>query len=399
RNRLNSDLPHRYGRLLTSPFAFLRGAAIVMAHDLVDTPVTGLRAWICGDAHLGNIGGYATPERNLVLDLNDFDETLEGPWEFDVKRLATSIVVAGRSNGLSDAGCRDAAESSVRSYRKRMRELAEMRFLDAWYTRLDAEDASEHFDNDEVIKQAIAKGRRRTNAGSMTKLTEAVGEEYRLINNPPLMSHRTQSLNGRMPETWAGYRASLTRERRMLLDRYRIIDVALRVVGVGSVGLRCFVILLLGNDDDDPLFLQLKEARPSVLETFGLRTPFANHGKRVVTGQRIMQAASDLFLGWTRVGSVDYYVRQLRDMKFSVPLEKLDTRDVTAYADLCGRTLARAHACSTDPAWIGGYLGRGDGFDHAVSDFAVAYADQTERDYESLVAAVGSGKVAAERGL
>ncbi len=399
RGRLKSLIPIRYGRMTESPFAFLRGAVVVMTHDLSDTPVSGLRSWICGDAHLGNIGGYATPERHHIIDLNDFDETLTGPWEWDIKRLAASFAVACRVNGLGERPCQDIAETSVRSYRERMRELAEMRFLDAWYTRLDAVDTIEQFADAHVMKEAIAKGRRRTNVGSLPRLTEKLSDGLRLANDPPRVSHHSHALNGRMPEVWAAYRASLTEERRTLLDRYRIVDVARRVVGIGSVGLRSFVVLLHGNDDDDPLFLQLKEAGPSVLEAFAGQGPYANHGKRVVSGQRTMQAASDLFLGWTRAGRIDYYVRQLRDMKFSVQIEKLDARDMSTYAELCGWTMARAHACSGDPAWIGGYLGRGTAFDRAIATFAVAYADQTERDHQVLVAAVKSGKIAAERGV
>jgi uncharacterized protein (DUF2252 family) len=398
RGRLKSLLPIRYGRMLASPAAFLRGAAIVMAHDLARTPVTGLRAWICGDAHLDNFGGFATPERRLIFDITDFDEALEGPWEWDVKRLGASLVVSGRVNGLSEKACRDAAEACVRSYRRRMRELAAMRFLDAWYSRLDAADAVEYFDDERIIEEVIADGRRRTNIGTLPKLAEAVDGEYRLIYDPPLVSHHTQSLGNRLPAAWATYRTSLSEDRRLLVDRYRLVDVARKVVGVGSVGLRCFVALLLGNDDDDPLFLQLKEARASVLEPLLTKSPYGNHGKRVVSGQRILQAASDLFLGWTRVGRTDYYVRQLRDMKISMPTEELDADDLTAFGELCGWALARAHACSGDPARIGGYLGRGDAFDWAVAAFAIAYADQTERDFEVLVAAVKAG-LPAEQGV
>jgi len=385
--------------MLASPSAFLRGAAVVMAHDLAPTPVTGLRAWICGDAHLGNFGGFATPERHLVFDLTDFDEAQEGPWEWDVKRLAASVVVAGRENGLSESACRDAARACVRSYRRRMRELAAMRFLDAWYSRLDAADAVASFDDERVVDRAIAEARRRTNLGTLPKLAEMVDGGYRIADDPPLVCHQTQSLGNRLPAAWSAYQASLAEDRRVLVDRYRLVDVARKVVGVGSVGLRCFVALLLGNDDDDPLFLQLKEARASVLEPFVGRNRYANHGKRVVTGQRVMQAASDLFLGWTRAGCVDYFVRQLRDMKFGVPTEELDADDLVAYGGLCGWALARAHACSGDPARIGGYLGRGDAFDRAVAAFAVAYADQTERDFAALVAAARAGRVPAERGV
>jgi hypothetical protein len=259
-------------------------------------------------------------------------------------------------------------------------------------------DAVEYFDDERVIEEVIADGRRRTNVGTLPKLAEAVDGGYRLIYDPPLVSHHTQSLGNRLPEAWATYRASLSEDRRLLVDRYRLMDVARKVVGVGSVGLRCFVALLLGNDDDDPLFLQLKEARVSVLEPLLTKSSYGNHGKRVVSGQRILQAASDLFLGWTRVGRTDYYVRQLRDMKISMPTEELDAGDLTAFGELCGWALARAHACSGDPARIGGYLGRGNAFDRAVAAFAIAYADQTERDFSVLAAAVKAG-LPAEQGV
>jgi uncharacterized protein (DUF2252 family) len=399
RGRLKSLLPLRYGRMLASPAAFLRGAASVMARDLSDTPVTGLRGWICGDAHLDNFGGYATPERNFVFDLNDFDEAFEGPWEWDVKRLAASLVTAARVNGTGEHAYQAIALACVRSYRKRMRELAKMRFLDAWYSRLDADDAVERFDDGRVIAQADRAEHRRTNVGSLPTLTVRENGGYRIIDEPPLISHTTQSLGNRLPTAWAAYRATLFEDRRLLLDRYQIEDVARKVVCVGSVGLRNFVLLLLGNDDEDPLFLQLKEARPSVLEPLIGRSSYNNQGRRVVSGQRILQAASDLFLGWTRIGRVDYYVRQLRDMKFAVPTAELGTDDLTVHGELCGWVLARAHACSSDPARIAGYLGRGEGFDRAVAKFAIAYADQTERDFATLEAAVRAGRLPAERGL
>jgi uncharacterized protein (DUF2252 family) len=398
-HRLKSLLPIRYGRLLESPWAFLRGSAIVMANDLAGTPVTGLRAWICGDAHLDNFGGFATPERRVIFDLNDFDEALEGPWEWDVKRLAVSIVVAGRCNGLSEGACRDAANACLRSYRERMRELATVPFLDAWYSRRDAADVVEQFDDQRMIEHATKKAFRRTNSGTLPVLGEQVDGSYRLADDPPLMSHITQSLGNRLPDVWAAYRRSLPVDRRALLDRYQCVDVARKVVGVGSVGLRSFVALLLGNSDDDPLFLQLKEARPSVLEGHLAKSPFENHGMRVVSGQRILQAASDLFLGWTHAGPVDYYVRQLRDMKFGVPTSELAASDLTTYSSLCGWSLARAHACSGDPAKIGGYLGRGDSFDRAVAAFAFVYADQIERDFAALVTAAKRGTIPVERGI
>jgi uncharacterized protein (DUF2252 family) len=385
--------------MLASPAAFLRGAATVMAHDLARTPVTGLLGWICGDAHLDNFGGYATPERNFVFDLNDFDEAFEGPWEWDVKRLAASVVVAARVSGAGSHACQAAAEACVRSYRERMRELAKMRFLDTWYSQLEVVDAIDCFDDERVVEQAERAKDRRTNVGSLPTLAVRKNGSYRIIDDPPLVSHATQSLGNRLPAAWAAYRASLSEDRRILLDRYQLKDVARKVVGVGSVGLRSFVLLLLGNDEEDPLFLQLKEARPSVLEPLLGRGLYGNQGRRVVSGQRILQATSDALLGWTGIGRVDYYVRQLRDMKFAVPTAELEMSDLTIHGELCGRVLARAHACSSDPARIAGYLGRGDSFDRAVASFAMAYADQTERDYAALETAVRDGRLSAERGL
>jgi len=385
--------------MLASPSAYFRGAAAVMAYDLATTPTTGLHAWICVDAHLGNFGGYATPERRLIFDLNDFDETLEGPWEWDVKRLAASIVVTSRENGRSEIQSRTAVETCLSSYRRSLRAFATMRFLDAWYSRIEARDAAERFSDAQIIEQMIAKAHQRTNVGALPRLTESVGDGYRIADDPPLIDHRTQGLTARTPTLWTGYRASLAEDRQVLFDRYRLIDLARKVVGVGSVGLRCYIALLLGNDDDDPLFLQIKEARASGLEPFLAPCRFGNHGKRVVSGQRIMQAASDLFLGWARVGRLEFYVRQLRDMKFSVPIEALDAAGLTSYAELCGRTLARAHASAGDPAQISGYLGRGTAFDRAVTAFAVAYADQTERDFAMLTKAANAGRIPVERGI
>ena len=399
RGRLPSLIPIRYGRMLPSPVAFLRGAAVLMANDLSRTPTTGITTQLCGDAHLDNFGGYATPERALIFDLNDFDETLVGPWEWDVKRLAASTVVAGRVNGLSDHDCRAAARAAVRSYREHMHAYAAMRFIEIWYSAIDATEVVDRLSTPAVADAVLIKARRNGNPETLPRLAEPVSDGYRIVDEPPLVTHRTYPLKQRIADVWAGYRASLPEDRRVLLDRYRLVDVARKVVGVGSVGLRCFVALLLGNDDEDPLFLQFKEARPSVLLPFARPSPYANQGKRVASGQRVMQAASDVFLGWTRCGPVDYYVRQLRDMKASIPTDRLDAGDLAAYAALCGWALARAHACSGDPARIGGYLGTGDAFDRAIGEFAVAYADQIERDHAALVRAVNAGRVAAERGV
>jgi uncharacterized protein (DUF2252 family) len=385
--------------MLASPAAFLRGSAVVMAHDISQTPVTGPQAQLCGDTHLGNFGGFATPERTLIFDLNDFDETLVGPWEWDVKRLVASVIVTGRENNLSEARCRDIAFAAVASYRTHMRTYGKMRFLDTWYSAIEAEELVERLHRPRISDRLVSEAKKKTNVGAFTKLAEQEDTTIRIANDPPLVTHRTYPIPQRLSDVWAVYRESLSPERRLLLDRYRLVDIARKVVGVGSVGLRCFVILLLGTDNEDPLMLQLKEARRSVLAPYGQRSAYVNEGKRVVVGQRIMQAASDLFLGWTHCGSVDYYVRQLRDMKVSVPIDRLDANDLSEYASLCGWALARAHACSCDPAQISGYLGAGDAFDRAVVDFAVMYADQTERDYTSLVKAVKSGRVPAETGI
>lgn len=400
RGRLPSLAPLRIGRMLESPFAFLRGAAVVMAHDLAATPVTGLRAQLCGDAHVGNFGGYATPERNLVFDINDFDETLVGPWEWDLKRLVASVVVLGRVNGVAKAEARAAALAAARSYREHIRDYGALPYLEVWYSVIDAEATMAQFArHPQPMEEAFNKGRQRTNETALPKLAEHVGSGYRIADDPPLVTHPRDVLASRLPEVLSAYRASLPEERRLLLDRYGVVDLARKVIGVGSVGMRCYVALLFGADTADPLFLQLKEARESVLAPFAGTRARTHQGKRVVVGQRIMQAASDIFLGWTRSGHVDYFVRQLRDMKTSVALEDLDGGDLAAYAALCGWILARAHACSGDAAQIGGYLGKGDGFDHAVTAFGEAYADQTERDHAALVAAVKAGRLQAQTGL
>jgi uncharacterized protein (DUF2252 family) len=316
-----------------------------------------------------------------------------------VKRLAASIVVAGRVNGLSDADCREAAFRASASYRTRIRTFADMRFLDIWYCSIEATEVTNRLNDDDITDQIIASARRKTHVGTLPKLVENRSSRPRIKNDPPLIDHRTYPIPQRISDVWGDYRASLTDERRVILDRYQLVDIARKVVGIGSVGLRCFALLLLGRDGNDPLFLQIKEARPSVLSPFVKQSKFGSEGKRVVRGQRIMQAASDLFLGWTHCGDTDYYVRQLRDMKASVPTSELDADDLAVYAELCGWALARAHACSTDPAPIGGYLGSGDVFDDAIATFAVAYADQTERDYAALAKAVKSGRIAAERGI
>jgi uncharacterized protein (DUF2252 family) len=396
RGRLRSLVPIRYGRMLASPFAFLRGSAAIMASDLTATPQTGIQPQICGDAHIGNFGGFATPERNLIFDLNDFDETHRGPWEWDLKRLAASVFVCGRVNGLTDGRCRDAVLATVRCYRKRMRDYASMRYMDIWYERIDADQALDHGESGlEPLEKALHKGRRRTNVELLPKLAEQVDGAWQIVDDPPLLTHRVSALTRHLPELVAGYKQSLSADHRVVVERYRLVDLARKVVGVGSVGTRCYVALLIGSHDDDPLFLQIKEAKRSVVDHALGRGSHAHHGERVIAGQRIMQAASDMFLGWSRIGRVHCYVRQLRDMKCSVDLDALDADELIDYASLCGWALARAHACSGDAARIGGYMGKGCSFDRAIATFAAAYADQTERDYDRLVQAVKSGSIRA----
>ncbi len=394
RGRLQSLIPIRYGRMLASPFAFLRGSAAIMAADLASSPQTGIWPQICGDAHLGNFGGFATPERNLIFDLNDFDETQRGPWEWDVKRLAASIFVCGRVIGLSDDTCRDAVLIAVRCYRERMRVYAEMRYLDIWYESIDAGQAVDHGESGlEPLEKALQKGRRKTNVELLPKLAEQVYGGWLIIDDPPLLTHEVGALTRRFPEFLANYKESLPKDRRIVFERYRLVDLARKVVGIGSVGTRCYVGLFLGSHNEDPLFLQIKEARRSVIAQALGNGRHAHHGERVVSGQRIMQAASDLFLGWASIGRRQYYVRQLRDMKSTVDLDDLDADELTDYGSLCAWTLARAHACSGDAAHIGDYLGKNSCFDEAIASFAAAYADQTERDYDVLVAAARAGRI------
>jgi uncharacterized protein (DUF2252 family) len=392
RNRVQDLVPIRRERMMVSPFAFLRGAAAVMAEDLAGTPASGLRVQACGDAHLLNFGIYATPERRLVFDVNDFDETLPAPFEWDVKRLAASVVVAGRVQGFSAESVESAARSAARAYRTRMLESARLSHLDVWYARLEVEALASLLNKVERRRFAsgpLRKAQRATSLGALGKLTAAVDSELRIVDAPPLIEHlpeRASTID--VPAVIRQYQASLPDERRVLLDRYRPVDWARKVVGVGSVGTDDAIVLLLGDSARDPLFLQVKEAQSSVLEAFAGPSQFANHGQRVVIGQRLTQSASDIFLGWTQVDTRHYYVRQLRDMKASVPIDKLRPDELTEYASACGAALAQGHARSGDPVAIAGYLGSGDQFDRAIGEFAVAYADQTERDYAAYVSAV-----------
>jgi uncharacterized protein (DUF2252 family) len=391
----------RYARMTPSPFAFMRGAAIVMAHDLAETPRTAIQAQLCGDCHLMNFGLYASPERTLLFDVNDFDETLPGPWEWDVKRLATSLIVAGRENGFDSADCRKAASEAVRSYRQRMTEYSQMGELEVWYSRVGAEEIFDLISDTKTLKRtkkAMSKARGRDSLQALSKLTRVVDGRRIIADDPPLLVRvMEEELRGQIDDILQTYRSTLQDDRRRLLDRYRFVDVARKVVGVGSVGTRDYIVLFEGRDDNDPLFLQVKEAQASVLESFLPKSAYRNHGHRVVTGQRLMQAASDIFLGWLRgPGGRDFYWRQLRDMKGSARVERMSPGELAAYAGICGWALARAHARSGDRVQIAAYLGKSERFDGAIAAFAEAYADQIERDHAALRAAVKSGKVAGD---
>jgi uncharacterized protein (DUF2252 family) len=403
KNRQPDLVRMRYARMTPSPFTFMRGAAITMAHDLAETPRTGILAQLCGDCHLLNFGLYASPERTLLFDVNDFDETLSGPWEWDVKRLATSLVVAGRENGFDSADCQRAASEAARSYRQRMTEYSEMGELEVWYSRVGAEKIFDLIADSKTLKRAkkaMSKARGRDSLQALSKLTRVVDGRRIIIDDPPLLVRVVEKeLRGQIDDILQMYRSTLQDDRRHLLDQYRFVDVARKVVGVGSVGTRDYIVLFEGRDDDDPLFLQVKEAQASVLESYLPKSAYRNHGHRVVAGQRLMQAASDIFLGWLRgPGGRDFYWRQLRDMKGSVKVERLSPGELGLYAGICGWALARAHARSGDRVQIAAYLGKSERFDGAIADFAQAYADQTERDHAALCAAVKSGRIPADAG-
>jgi len=398
--KLADLLPIRYGRMRQSPFAFLRGAAALMASDLAATPATGIRVQACGDCHVANFGGFGSPERRLVFDINDFDETLPAPWEWDVKRLAASSVVAGRELNLSERHCADAARAAVRSYREHMREYAEMRALEAWYSHLNAEifiDEAKTAAAKRQWRRAENAARQQTAEHVFPAITGVEDGRRRIIDQPPLIYHPAQM--ARMGKFVRGmferYRRTLPEERRVILDRYHFVDVARKVVGVGSVGTRCAVALLMAGAHD-PLFLQCKEARVSVLARYAGKSRYDNQGERVVTGQHMLQSASDLFLGWARDDEGrDSYFRQLRDMRMKIDLDAMSRQDWFEYVEVCGWALARGHARTGDAARIAGYLGKNDTFDAAIEKFAVAYADQTERDYAALVKAIRAKRLPA----
>jgi uncharacterized protein (DUF2252 family) len=413
--RVPELVPIRYGRMLVSPFTFFRGAAFLMAADLAGSPRTGLHVQLCGDAHLSNFGGYASPDRRLVFDMNDFDETLPGPFEWDLRRLVASFAVAGRDRGF-DAGRRLPINLAVtRAYREAMAGFASMRTMDIWYSRVDIEDMMGRFSAQvsakarERFDRNVAKARTKDSLAAFKKLTHVVDGEPRIAANPPLIVPVSELTSGEQALEAARivvreYRRTLPGDRRHLLERFRLVDAARKVVGVGSVGTRAYILLFLGRDDEDPLFLQMKEAQASVLEPFLGRSEFDNHGQRVVEGQRLMQAASDTMLGWIHVAGLDgverdFYLRQLWDSKGSAIVEAMEPKTMEVYARLCGQTLARAHARSGDSVAISSYLGSSESFDRALAAFAEAYADQNERDYVALREAADSGRIDVQHGL
>jgi uncharacterized protein (DUF2252 family) len=416
--RVPELVPIRYGRMLVSPFTFYRGAAYLMASDLSGGPRTGLHTQLCGDAHLSNFGVFAAPDRRLVFAINDFDETLPGPFEWDVKRLVASFAVAARERGF-DTRTRETISGAVaRSYRESIRQFAAMRNLDVWYARIHIEDILHDFaarataEQRKRLEKNVAKARTKDSLKAFSKLTETVDGEPRIVSDPPLLvpiddlagPERADTVVEAFQALLREYRQSLPTDRRRLLEQFRYVDAARKVVGVGSVGTRAWVVLMLGRDDGDPLFLQAKEAQASVLEPFLGKSAFENHGERVVEGQRLMQAASDILLGWLHTVGLDgverdFYIRQLWDAKGSALVEELEPDAMEAYGGLCGWTLAKAHARSGDAIAIGSYLGSGGVFDKAMAAFAEAYADQNERDHAALAQAVKSGRVAAETGV
>ena len=431
-------VPVRHGRMMVSPFTFYRGAAKIMAADLKDTPTAGLTTQLCGDAHLSNFGVFASPERNLVFDLNDFDETLPGPFEYDLKRMSASFMIAARNNGFGREAARGATLASVNAYRTAMAEFAEMSVMDVWYAHLSEKtlmDAVERAVREQQLdstkrngkkpskkakkaekmaktaRKAAQKAHSRDSLQALSKLGELVDGRYRIVSQPPIVvpSRELEAAYGvsaeeaqnMIHEQFRAYRATLQPDRRQLLERFEFIDMARKVVGVGSVGTRAFIVLLQGRDQEDPLFLQVKEATASVLEDHLPKSRYKHPGERVVQGQRMMQAASDIYLGWTKGAQADRYLywRQLRDMKGSAVVEVMTPPGLAFYARQCGWTLARAHARSGDPVAIAAYLGDGDGFDRSVTDFSERYADQNEADYLAFTEAIQSGRLPAIEGV
>jgi uncharacterized protein (DUF2252 family) len=429
-------VPVRHGRMMVSPFTFYRGAAKIMAADLKDTPRAGLMVQLCGDAHLSNFGLFASPERILLFDLNDFDETLTGPFEYDVARMSASFTIAARNNGFSKSEAREATLASVNAYRTSMAEFAEMTTMDVWYARLTEEElmkalstfaqteeleapkkaakkeAKQAKREEKGAREIAAKARTRDSLQALSKLGELVDGRYRIVSQPPIIvpardidpasyGLTTDELQHALHEQFRAYRATLQPDRRHLLERFELIDVARKVVGVGSVGTRAFIGLLQGRDQQDPLFLQVKEATQSVLEDHLPKSRYKQPGERVVQGQRMMQAASDIYLGWTKGVDTNryFYWRQLRDMKGSADVESLRPSALTFYARQCGWTLARAHARSGDPVAITKYLGKGDGFDQSITDFSERYADQNDRDFKAFIEAIRSGRLTATEGV
>jgi uncharacterized protein (DUF2252 family) len=401
--RIEKLLPIRFTRMAESAFAFFRGSAIVQAHDLKDTPAAGIMVQCCGDCHLMNFGGFATPERELVFDINDFDETFPAPFEWDVKRLATSFVLAARWLELDDGDARAALRDLHTAYRTAQSTFADMSVLDTWYAKVGLDDLLECVAGDAKVARrlhkTIEKAAENTSEHVFHKVVASEDGAVRIVDHPPLLFHSDAAdsdVDRDVASFLGAYRDTLPRERQALFDRYHLVDCACKVVGVGSVGTRCYIALFVGSQDDH-LFLQVKQARPSVLEGLAGPAPFPNNGERVVIGQRLMQSASDIFLGWSTGPHGDSYLRQMRDMKIAPNLTGFTPQMLSAYARLCGRTLARAHAKSGDAAAITGYLGGGEGFDKAVGDYAVAYADQVETDYDAFRAAIRSGRFPVEK--
>ena len=404
---LTQLIPIKYGRMMQSPFTFYRGAAAIMAADLARTPTSGITVQCCGDCHLVNFGGFATPERRIIFDINDFDETLPGPWEWDIKRLATSFVIAGRDNKFTPSGSRKAALRCVQSYREHMHTYSKMSALDVWYDRIDAKALLQTLQSDKWgkvkkrLQDRISEESSRTvEESDFPKLATIEAGNVRIKDNRPLIYHHAllDDLKYRQAviDATNQYRNTLTDGHNALLDHYEIKDIAVKVVGIGSIGTFCAIALLM-SPDNDVLFLQIKEARASVLESYLSKSLYSSHGQRVVAGQKLMQSASDIFLGWTKGPKRDFYIRQLRDIKIKAPVEQFDEPAMTKYAEWCGWALARAHAKSGDSAVIHGYLGNSNEFDEAIASFAVTYADQNERDYKDFLKAIRAGKIEVDK--